>query len=151
MIFRIAILVLTVLAPLAAFSAENPPSVFLLDGSEFNIDFKKPNKTTVLVFWASWCSYCIAQEEKTKKLIDEISEVNVVGINVDLKSADGLKHQFEHNLNYFSISDPELEIADQFGVRGTPNFVLLSADGQVLFKSRRMNDEFKNAVLTALQ
>jgi thioredoxin 2 len=93
---------------------ELPPSAAPIDADDTVFDeVVRGARVPVLVdFWAAWCGPCVSaapEVEQTAK--------NVAGRAVVLK------------VN----TDRHPEIADRFGVRGIPNFVVLR-DGRVVFQ-----------------
>ncbi|MEK9712974.1 MAG: TlpA disulfide reductase family protein [Thalassolituus sp.] len=119
--------------------------------AEQNITFDKssPKAPTVLIFWASWCGYCMKEIPHLKALKEEFPQLRWIGVNVNKESADGLLVEQNKQLSWPSIADPDLKIADEFGIRGTPGLVVISTEGEILFKGRRTNDDFRQALLTA--
>lgn len=131
----------------------------LLHGEPFVFDLAQPHTTgsaseeaattnargrhSLLIFWASWCPTCMREIPHLKQLHSRYaSRVNFIGINVNKQVADGLRIEQQRELPYPSISDPELEIADRFGVRGTPTMILFGTDGREVARSYRLDSEF---------
>ena len=100
------------------------------DTSEFNSE--QPQQNTVLIFWASWCGYCMQEIPHLKELSNEFSELRWLGINVNKEPADGLEIEQKRELPWVSLADPDLQIADQFSVRGTPGLLIINQSGDVV-------------------
>ena len=117
-----------------------------IDNNAVDLNLDQPNKPTLLVFWASWCRICIKEIPKVKTIKDTYPNIQLVGINVNQKPEDGLKIQQEYQLPYPSIADPDLIIADQFAIKGTPSFVLLNADGELIIKTNKLSKKLKQSL-----
>ena len=117
-----------------------------IDNHAVDLNLDQPSKPTLLVFWASWCRICIKEIPKVKTIKDTHPSIQLVGINVNQKPEDGLKIQQEYKLPYPSIADPELIIADQFAIKGTPGFVLLNTDGELIIKTNKLSKKLKQSL-----
>lgn len=125
------------------------PQIFQsLKGTNIHVDFEQPKKATVLIFWASWCPYCMAEVPNLKRLNQTHPNIHWLGVNVNKNPDDGLTTEIERAMPYESIQDPKLVVTDLFGIRGTPGFIIIDVQGKVLFKGRRINDEFLLALNT---
>lgn len=88
-----------------------------IDGTVFNANHLKGQRTLLKFFRGSWCPYCsteLQMSEEMKPLFDE-HNVNIVALsNDDIQSAR--KHQERDQLSHTLLSDPELTVIRQFGV-----------------------------------
>jgi thiol-disulfide isomerase/thioredoxin len=86
----------------------------------------------ILVFWATWCPYC-------KKLLPGIAELNdkyekkglkVIAVNIkeDWKPTIYWKN---HSYKFDAVLEGD-EIAEMYGVIGTPGLVFIAPSGEVL-------------------
>lgn len=122
-----------------------------INGDTLEVDFNAPKKPTVLIVWASWCGYCMAEIPHLKEALNAHPNLNWLGLNVNKDPADGVQVETDKSLPWRSISDPDLVIGDQFKVRGTPTLLVLSTQGQVVYKGRRVDDGFKAALASFVQ
>lgn len=103
-----------------------------LAGAEFT-STELADKTTVLWFWAPWCSVCFAEAPEISAAAAELSgESEIIGVGAlgpvdDMNQfvADAELGQLRH------ISDEEATVWAKFGVAGQPAFAFISADGEV--------------------
>ncbi|GAA6146672.1 TlpA family protein disulfide reductase [Thalassolituus maritimus] len=117
-----------------------------LTDKDYEIDFSQPNKPVVLITWASWCGYCMKEIPHLKAERVEHPDFIWLGLNVNKTPEDGRKVEVERNLPWPSLSDPDLIIGDRFDVRGTPTLIVLNASGEAVFRGRRVDDDFKDAL-----
>lgn len=91
--------------------------------------------TTVILFWASWCPFCKALMPHLQSIIDEYNhEVRVLALNI---REDGNPEEFLKEYGYEFLLIPQAdEIAESWGVKGTPGLYLADESGQVVFNLR---------------
>lgn len=109
----------------------------LLDSSQ-KIDLSKPNKPTLVVFWATNCSSCI---EEIPSLIalqkDYADKIHIVGVAMSFDDPNTLKNfVVQRKLPYMITHDVTGKIALGFGkIFVTPTNILLSPDGRIVWKN----------------
>jgi len=89
-------------------------------------------KPTLLVFWATWCPYC-------KKLLPGIAKLDEKYRNQGLKVlAVNIKEDWKpevywrnHEYQFETVLQGD-EVAEKYGIRGTPGIVFIAPSGQVL-------------------
>ena len=135
--------ILTLVIMLFVSSLSNATEYSSIHGETIKIDFNAPTKPIVLIVWASWCGYCMAEISHLKKEFSEHGNVQWLGLNVNKNPQDGAEIELKKSLPWRSISDPDLIIGDQFNVRGTPTLLVLNTQGQVVHKGRRVDADFK--------
>ena len=101
-------------------------------------DFYKPEKLTLIIFWASWCPTCISEMPELKQLHTMLDHWDIIGANVNIKSEDGIAAQKKYTIPFPSIHDPKLVLADRFNIRGTPGFIIINTQGEIALKTNRL-------------
>lgn len=89
-------------------------------------------RPTLLIFWATWCPYC-------KKLLPGIAELNdkyegqglkVLAVNI---KEDWKPEVYWRNFGYkFDTVLEGDEVAEIYGIKGTPGIVFIAPSGKVL-------------------
>lgn len=126
--------------------ASQAESYARLGGGTIEFNKKEPKQTSLIIVWASWCRFCMAEVPSLKEAYEQYPKVQFIGLNVNKNPNDGVQIQSQRELPYPSISDPDLTLSDKFKVRGTPDFILLSASGEILARSQRFDETFKSAL-----
>ena len=102
-------------------------------------------KVVFVDFWASWCPPCLASLPAYDQMRREIGteEFEIIAINVDENTEDGLKFLKEHPVSYPVLADPEGQIGIPYGIRTLPRSFLLDRSGQIIstHKSFKEGDE----------
>jgi thiol-disulfide isomerase/thioredoxin len=90
-------------------------------------------------FWASWCPPCLDSLPAYDRMRREIGteEFEIIAVNVDENTEDGLKFLEEHPVGYPVLADPEGEIGIPWGIRTLPRSFLLDREGRIVAKHKR--------------
>lgn len=102
-------------------------------------------KVVFLDFWASWCVPCLASLPAYEKMRKEIgtTEFELIAVNVDEFSEDGLAFLAEHPVSYPVLLDPDGEIGIPYQIRTLPHSFLIDRDGEIVasYRSFKKGDE----------
>ncbi len=118
---------------------------------------KHEGKTTVIEFWASWCSDCVKAMPKVHEMQKNHPNVDYVFISLD-KAADKWKEGIEkHKLNgdHYWVSDP-LGMKGSFGksvdLDWIPRYMILDKDGKIVtYRAIESDFDAINSTLKSLE
>lgn len=116
--------------PAPAFSGKD------LHGTTYTLE-QFHGRPVVLYFWASWCPYCLRDIDNMIKTYQEFSPRGVAFISVGLDDNVGRLEKIvaDHQIPYPVLNDGKVwdnPIAASYDVHGTPTFILISAEGNVI-------------------
>lgn len=112
-----------------------------LTGHEVDISLEGDSRPVLLAFFASWCGKCARSAPALNRAHNELGHrVRIVGVDVDERLQDGVAFVKRLGLSFPIVFDPNLEVADQFGVSGTPRYVLVNTDGRVAVASQTLSE-----------
>jgi cytochrome c biogenesis protein CcmG, thiol:disulfide interchange protein DsbE len=122
------------------------------DGAPIKLSGFK-GKVVYVDFWASWCGPC---KQSFPWLNDMQSKYGakgfqVVGINVDAKTADAKTFLTEVPAKFTVAFDDKGVTPKQFGIKGMPSSVLIDANGKVLLQHTGFRDADKAQLEQAIQ
>ena len=104
------------------------------DGSQFKLSEYRGKKSVYLVFWNTWCTYCM---KKIPKLIDAqehlSNEIEIIAVNTTRKDTmeKSLAFQNRFNISYPLAFDYGETVTDLYGVWGTPTEFIIDVNGVI--------------------
>jgi peroxiredoxin len=103
------------------------------------------NRATVLMFVATDCPNSNTYAPVLARLYREFSDRGVLFLGVysdpDENTGSVEKHDSEYQIPYAALLDPHHVLASETGARSTPEAVILSPAGEVLYRGR-VDDRF---------
>lgn len=135
-IFLLALMVGVVLAPSVFACSTNPISgTDLIKGSLVEIDPKKSEKATVVVFLSAKCPCSKSHEPALTKLAEEFPEFRFVAVHSNSDEDENLSafHFKESGLSFPVVQDKGAKIANAFGALKTPHAYIVGKSGECLF------------------
>lgn len=91
-------------------------------------------KPTIINFWATWCTSCLAELPDFKEVQQELGadNVNVVAVNTGEGVGDASRFLNDLDARDFHVAmDPTLTVSDAYAVFGMPTSLFLDADGVI--------------------
>lgn len=147
--FRKAVLLTLLLSQpvLALDSAPLFSGIEMKTGQQINLsDYR--GKVVLIDFWASWCPPCLLSLPAYDNMRQEIGsgEFEIIAINVDEETEDGLRFLEDHPVRYPVIADPEGDIGIPYGIRSLPRSFLLDREGNVIAEYRKFKAGDENQI-----
>ncbi len=102
-------------------------------------DYK--NKPVILHFWATWCPYCKKLQPKLVELEEKYKSSGVTLVAISFNEDDGAMPQTaiaNRGYSFLTAVDGQ-EVANQYGVKGTPTTFFINRQGKIVFKSTSSN------------
>lgn len=132
---------------LPAAHAQDAPTDWTLaraDGGEFSLSDNRDQKTTLVLFWATWCPYCKALMPHLESLVLEHSEdeFEIVAVTI---GEDGDPAAFLKNKGYdFTLLPDGEKVAGLYGIRGTPGVLIFNQQSELVFDLRKQPSQALN-------
>ena len=107
-------------------------SITRFDGSEFRLSDFRGKKAVYLVFWNTWCTYCM---KKIPKLLDAQQnlkqEIEIIAVNTTLKDSldKSIAFQKQYAITYPLAFDYGKKVTVLYGVWGTPTEFIIDVNG----------------------
>lgn len=114
-------------------------------------------KVVLLDFWASWCVPCRRSfpwmNEMQRKYGD--SGLIIIGVNMDAEAGAAQAFLNDYPAEFTIISDPDGELAREYGVIAMPSSYVIDRDGELAtrhlgFKVKKQ-DEYESILLETLR
>jgi thiol-disulfide isomerase/thioredoxin len=135
-----------VLAGPPTMAANGSVEARLVDGSNFSSAHGDIAKPLLFKFWATWCVACLQEMPAYIESFEKHGE-NIQFLAVDVAVSDPLDRVIE-SVEEFALEMPVAydsngKLWDRFGVFGTPTYVLLGRDGEILYRSYGHSEELE--------
>jgi peroxiredoxin len=103
-----------------------------MDGTQFKLSDYRGKQPVYLVFWNTWCTYCMKKIPKLKEAQANLNDkIKVIAVNTGLKDSVkksiAFKKKFE--INYPLAFDHSKKVTDLYGVWGTPTEFIIDING----------------------
>lgn len=99
------------------------------------------DKPVMVVFWATWCPECLAEQDN----IQSISrDYEVVAVAWRSEGNDAVtRHMTDNKLTYPTLSDESGTLAKAWGVIGVPTHYIVEPNGMTRFRVEGSRSEWK--------
>jgi len=129
-------LVLVFFIAVSAHAEENKaPAWQHPDSSGTRVEFPNQEQdVAVVLFWATWCPYCKQLMPHLQSIVDEYSrthKIRVYALSIN-EDGDPAAYLEERGFSFRLFTEADA-IAEQYGVKGTPNLVLVDRSGQIRY------------------
>ncbi len=104
------------------------------DGTTFRLSDHRGEQAVYLVFWNTWCHYCMKKIPKLKSIQKEVKDqIRIVAINTSLDDSpqELLAFQERFAVNYALAFDHGKKVTDLYGVWGTPTEFVIDINGVI--------------------
>lgn len=96
-------------------------------------DFK--GKPTLIVFEATWCTYCHQQNDDVERLKKDVGDkMNVVSVDLREDVGTVLNAWQQRKNSRLVLVDSDGQVGTTYGVTSTPTNIFLNSDSSVYFK-----------------
>ena len=112
-------------------------SIKRLDGSEFKLSNFRGEKAVHMVFWTTWCTYCMKKIPFLKynqRVLGK--QIEIIAIDTSVKDTLAKAYQFqkEREINYPLAFDFGKRVTDLYGVWGTPTEFIIDINGVIIHR-----------------
>lgn len=92
------------------------------------------DKKAVLVFWASWCPYCVNEVPDVEKFYkDNQNKIAVIGVNLQESKEKAASFIKKMGITYPIALDADGKVGQLYNVRGIPTVVAIDKDENIIY------------------
>lgn len=109
------------------------------DGGTFHLSDFRGKKPVYVIFWNTWCSYCIRKTPRYQKLQKQFGDkIEIIAINTSWSDSAEEMRAFEeqYQLLYSTAFDAGEHITDRYKVVNVPTEFIVDIDGIVRYRDR---------------
>ncbi|MBU2614265.1 MAG: TlpA disulfide reductase family protein [Elusimicrobiota bacterium] len=142
--FLAAVIVLGIsFAGIAQTSPEDKAIDFSLKsikGEQVSLKSFRNKKTVMIVFWASWCGYCIEEIPELKKLYDAVdkNKFEILAVNVQEKQQDVSAYAKKRGIKYKILLDTDGTVSAAYKVTGIPANIIVDKNGNIIYNEHQV-------------
>ena len=113
-----------------------------LNGQKFRLSDHKGIRPVLLIFSATWCTYCIAEIPHFKSLHASYAKQGLEIVNIDIQESKEKVAKFtaKQELPYRTLLDEDGTVSGVYEVRGVPTMVLVDKNGMIVCHQCRSVD-----------
>ena len=107
------------------------------DGSTFRLSDFRDRKPVYLIFWNTWCTYCIKKTPRYQKLQEQFGDkIEIIAINTTWSDSPQEMRLFEeqNDINYLMAFDDGELITDQYDVFKVPTEFIVDVNGVIRYR-----------------
>ncbi len=108
-----------------------------VEGQPLSLSDYHGKKAVYLVFWNTWCTYCVKKTPRYKKLKQEFGDrVEIIAINTGWSDspADMEQYRDQHKTNYSLVFDEQAVVTKSYKVSAVPTEFIIGTDGIVRYR-----------------
>lgn len=108
-----------------------------MDGKKFKLSDFKGKKSVYLVFWNTWCHYCVKKIPKLKDAQIKLSDdIEIIAINTTREDSISEIKSFNKRfqINYPVAFDSGEKVTDLYNVWGTPTEFIIDINGIIRYR-----------------
>lgn len=109
------------------------------DGSQFKLSDYRGKKAVYLVFWTTWCTYCMRKIPKLQhahKILGKQIEIIAIDTSVKDTIEKARKFKKDRNIIYPLAFDFGKKVTDLYNVWGTPTEFVIDINGVIVHRDR---------------
>jgi len=109
------------------------------NGNVLRLSEFRGRKPVYVVFWNTWCSYCIKKTPRYKKLQEQFGDkIEIIAINTTWSDSQEEMRSFEehHHINYSTAFDTGEQITDRYQVFNVPTEFIVDVNGVIRYRDR---------------
>lgn len=120
-----------------------------ISGAPFKLSDFTHDKPVYLKFWATWCSYCLAEMPHLQEIYDTYGDqIEIVTVNVGMNDSVANINRLFNKQGYSlpTIFDKKGELTSIFGVVGTPHHILIDRQGKIAYRTFLSSDSLDQQI-----
>jgi thiol-disulfide isomerase/thioredoxin len=125
-----------------------------IEGNRIYLDSLLLKGPVIVDFWATWCKYCDEVLDILKQVKDEYKDkISIITISWDTKRTESkIKPLFKsRGWDFPIIIDEGRKIGKKFGVFALPTTIIISPEGDIVYKKIGYTPKEKEEILKVLK
>ncbi len=113
-----------------------------LKGQQFRLSDRKGKNPVLLIFSATWCTFCLQEIPNFKFLHATYAKQGLEVVNIDIQESKEKVAKFaaKYELPYRTLLDLEGTVSGVYEIRGVPTLILVDKNGLIVCRQCRNVD-----------
>jgi len=118
-----------------------------LQGQPVTLSAYRGHRPVLIVFWATWCPYCVEEMPNLVKLKEKHGDkLQILGVSIQESREKVAAWAKSRNINFPLLLDEEGDVSSKYGVVGVPTLVVVDKDGKGLVAENALNSRILGAI-----
>ena len=121
-----------------------------LDGNMVSLSSFKNNNPVCILFWATWCPYCICEIPRVKSLHEKYASQGLKILSINIAANDPIQRvvsfKNRYELPYTILYDENNVVSQLYGVMGIPVSVIIDRKGVIQYRGYQLPDNVEEIV-----
>jgi peroxiredoxin len=130
---------------------EKAPDFVLKDinGQRFRLSDHRGKRPVLVIFSATWCSFCKAEIPHFKSLHATYAKQGLEIVNIDIQESREKVSRFvaKHQLPYRTLLDEDGMVSGVYNIPGVPTLILVDENGMILCRQCRTVDTLLESMM----
>ena len=141
LLFTMTVMLIVTAAATAADVGDVAPDfeITTQDGVVLRLSEFRGQKPVYLVFWNTWCSFCMKKVPRYIKLQEQFADkIEIIAINTTWSDSPAQMRVFEDHfhINYLTAFDLGKLITDRFEIINVPTEFIIDVNGIIRYRNR---------------
>ncbi|MCX8042867.1 MAG: TlpA family protein disulfide reductase [Desulfobacterota bacterium] len=124
-----------------------------IDGKQVSLSSFRNNNPVCLLFWATWCPYCVREIPRVKSLHEKYAPKGLKILSINIAANDPIQRVIgfreRYQLPYTILYDEQNTVSQLYGVMGIPVSVIIDRNGIIRYRGYQLPDNVED-ILKAL-
>lgn len=114
-----------------------------INGRKISLDAYRDKKAVLIIFWTTWCPYCLRALSVLKQEKQDLdnAQVEVLAINMEESAFRVRKFVERLGINFTVLLDRDGRVSEEYGIFGIPYYFLIAKNGKIVFRGSRFSKE----------
>lgn len=121
-----------------------------LDGNTVSLASFKNNNPVCILFWATWCPYCVRDIPRVKSLHEKYAPQGLKILSINIAANDPIQRVINfknrYGLPYTILYDENNVVSQLYGVVGIPVSVIIDRKGVIQYRGYQLPDNVEEIV-----
>ena len=119
-----------------------------MQGNLVTLSSYKDKSPVLIIFWATWCPYCVEEIPRLNKLREQYAKDKLEILAIDIQESLQTVQPFvlKKKMNFTVLLDEDGKVSDSYGLVGVPTLVVVDRHGKGVIATNALNKKILKAI-----